>query len=47
MGIISFGIEGGIIVGLKFIDVFKLILCLVNIGDVKFFVCYLVSIIYC
>jgi len=39
-GIISFGIEGGITAGSKFIDALKLILRLVNIGDAKSLACH-------
>jgi O-acetylhomoserine (thiol)-lyase len=39
-GILSFGIEGGIEAGTKFIDALQLILRLVNIGDAKSLACH-------
>ena len=39
-GILSFGIEGGIDAGTKFIDALQLILRLVNIGDAKSLACH-------
>ncbi|MFT4518270.1 MAG: O-acetylhomoserine (thiol)-lyase [Halioglobus sp.] len=39
-GILSFGIEGGIASGTKFIDALQLILRLVNIGDAKSLACH-------
>ncbi len=39
-GILSFGIEGGIEAGTRFIDALKLILRLVNIGDAKSLACH-------
>ena len=39
-GIVSFGIEGGIEAGSKFIDALQLILRLVNIGDAKSLACH-------
>ena len=39
-GIVSFGIEGGIEAGGKFIDALQLILRLVNIGDAKSLACH-------
>jgi len=39
-GILSFGIEGGIEAGTKFIDALKLIVRLVNIGDAKSLACH-------
>jgi O-acetylhomoserine (thiol)-lyase len=39
-GILSFGIEGGITAGTRFIDALQLILRLVNIGDAKSLACH-------
>lgn len=39
-GILSFGIEGGIAAGTRFIDALQLILRLVNIGDAKSLACH-------
>ena len=39
-GILSFGIEGGIEAGTKFIDALQMILRLVNIGDAKSLACH-------
>jgi O-acetylhomoserine (thiol)-lyase len=39
-GILSFGIEGGIEAGTRFIDALQLILRLVNIGDAKSLACH-------
>ena len=39
-GILSFGIEGGIAAGMRFIDALQLILRLVNIGDAKSLACH-------
>jgi O-acetylhomoserine (thiol)-lyase len=39
-GILSFGIEGGIEAGTRFIDALKMILRLVNIGDAKSLACH-------
>ena len=39
-GILSFGIEGGIEAGTKFIDALQMILWLVNIGDAKSLACH-------
>ena len=39
-GILSFGIEGGIDAGTKFIDALQMILRLVNIGDAKSLACH-------
>jgi O-acetylhomoserine (thiol)-lyase len=39
-GIISFGIQGGLPAGAKFIDALQLILRLVNIGDAKSLACH-------
>ncbi len=39
-GIVSFGIEGGVEAGAKFIDALQLILRLVNIGDAKSLACH-------
>jgi O-acetylhomoserine (thiol)-lyase len=39
-GIVSFGIEGGMEAGAKFIDALQLILRLVNIGDAKSLACH-------
>ena len=39
-GIVSFGIEGGMAAGEKFIDALQLILRLVNIGDAKSLACH-------
>ena len=39
-GIVSFGIEGGIEAGSKFIDALQMILRLVNIGDAKSLACH-------
>ena len=39
-GILSFGIEGGIEAGIRFIDALQLILRLVNIGDAKSLACH-------
>ena len=39
-GILSFGIEGGIDAGMRFIDALQLILRLVNIGDAKSLACH-------
>ena len=39
-GILSFGIEGGIEAGTKFIDALQLIVRLVNIGDAKSLACH-------
>ena len=39
-GIISFGINGGIEAGTKFIDALQMILRLVNIGDAKSLACH-------
>ncbi|MDJ0877515.1 MAG: aminotransferase class I/II-fold pyridoxal phosphate-dependent enzyme [Halieaceae bacterium] len=39
-GILSFGIEGGMAAGAKFIDALQLILRLVNIGDAKSLACH-------
>jgi O-acetylhomoserine (thiol)-lyase len=39
-GILSFGIEGGIEAGTKFIDALNLIVRLVNIGDAKSLACH-------
>ncbi|MCB1703742.1 MAG: aminotransferase class I/II-fold pyridoxal phosphate-dependent enzyme [Halioglobus sp.] len=39
-GILSFGIEGGIEAGMRFIDALQLILRLVNIGDAKSLACH-------
>jgi O-acetylhomoserine (thiol)-lyase len=39
-GILSFGIEGGLEAGTRFIDALQLILRLVNIGDAKSLACH-------
>ena len=39
-GILSFGIEGGVAAGTRFIDALQLILRLVNIGDAKSLACH-------
>jgi O-acetylhomoserine (thiol)-lyase len=39
-GILSFGIEGGVAAGTKFIDALQMILRLVNIGDAKSLACH-------
>jgi O-acetylhomoserine (thiol)-lyase len=39
-GILSFGIDGGIVAGTRFIDALQLILRLVNIGDAKSLACH-------
>jgi O-acetylhomoserine (thiol)-lyase len=39
-GILSFGIEGGIEAGARFIDALQMILRLVNIGDAKSLACH-------
>jgi len=39
-GILSFGLQGGIEAGTKFIDALQLILRLVNIGDAKSLACH-------
>ncbi|WP_372762555.1 PLP-dependent transferase, partial [Pseudoalteromonas sp.] len=39
-GILSFGIEGGLEAGTRFIDALKMILRLVNIGDAKSLACH-------
>lgn len=46
LGVLIFGLLGGCEVGVCFFDVLKLFICLVNLGDVKLLVIYLVLIIY-
>lgn len=45
-GLLGFGVKGGFDVGKKVIELLKLFSYLVNIGDVKLFVIYLVSMMY-